>query len=108
MQFSLKAQANSVSVVDVQVSCTTTCNFSVTLKHKDTGWEHYANRWEVLDLQGNILATRVLHHPHVNEQPFTRSLSNVKIPKGVQKVIIRAHDSVHEYSDKTYEVTLPH
>ena len=99
--------ANEVTIVDVSVSCKTSCNFSVTLKHDDTGWDHYANRWEILDLQGNVIATRVLHHPHVNEQPFKRSLSNVKIPDGTKKVIIRAHDSVHKYSDKTFEVSLP-
>lgn len=99
--------ANEVVVVDVDISCNKACNFSVTLKHDDTGWNHYADRWEVLDLQGNVIAKRVLHHPHVNEQPFTRSLNNIKIPKGVKSVIIRAHDSVHNYSDKTVKVTLP-
>lgn len=71
--------------------------FDVTVRHDDTGWDHYANRWEVITEDETILATRVLHHPHENEQPFTRSLSGVEIPKGVKKVFIRAHDSVHGY-----------
>ncbi|WP_417453433.1 hypothetical protein [Kiloniella sp.] len=71
--------------------------FDVTVRHDDTGWDHYANRWEVITEDETILATRVLHHPHENEQPFTRSLSGVQIPKGVKKVFIRAHDSVHGY-----------
>ncbi|WP_120496025.1 hypothetical protein [Kiloniella sp. EL199] len=71
--------------------------FNVTVRHDDTGWDHYANRWEIITEDGTILATRVLHHPHENEQPFTRSLSGVEIPKGVKKVFIRAHDSVHGY-----------
>ena len=71
--------------------------FNVTVRHDDTGWDHYANRWEVITEDGTILATRVLHHPHENEQPFTRSLSGVEIPQGVKKVFIRAHDSVHGY-----------
>ena len=41
------------------------------------------------------LATRVLRHPHVNEQPFTRQLAGVEIPAGLERVRIRAHDSVH-------------
>ena len=45
--------------------------------------------------------------PHVNEQPFTRSLSNVVIPVGVKTVIIRAHDSVHEYGGKVITLELP-
>ena len=43
--------------------------------HPDTGWDDYADGWRVLDMDGNELGMRVLHHPHVDEQPFTRSLS---------------------------------
>lgn len=78
--------------------------FHVTLKHDDTGWDHFANKWEVLDTQGNVLGERVLLHPHVNEQPFTRSLSGVVVPEGVKKVLIKAHDSVHGASSQTFEV----
>lgn len=80
--------------------------FDVTVKHADTGWKHYADKWDVVDEAGNILGTRVLYHPHVDEQPFTRSLGNVKIPENIKKVIIRAHDSVHGYGGKTKEVVL--
>jgi hypothetical protein len=44
--------------------------FSVTVRHADEGWDHYADRWEVLTSDGTLLATRTLYHPHVNEQPF--------------------------------------
>ena len=47
----------------------------VTLSHPDTGWDHYANGWEVLAPDGTRLGLRVLVHPHVDEQPFTRSFS---------------------------------
>lgn len=83
------------------------CDFSVTLRHQDEGWDHYADRWEVLDESGNIIATRVLAHPHVNEQPFTRSLQGVKIPAGIKRVWIRAHDSVHGYGSQQAELVLP-
>ena len=81
--------------------------FSVTVQHADTGWDHYADKWEVLDEQGVVLATRVLHHPHVDEQPFTRSLSGVRIPAHVRTVTIRAHDSVHAYGGKEIAIDLP-
>lgn len=80
--------------------------FDVTLQHKDTGWDHFANRWEILDTQGNILATRTLHHPHVNEQPFTRSLS-ITLPEHIKTVVIRGHDSEHNYGGKEAKVSLP-
>ena len=80
--------------------------FSVTVIHADEGWDHYADRWEVVTLDGKILGTRVLLHPHVGEQPFTRSLAGVEIPEGINKVIIRARDSVHGYGGKEIEVVL--
>ena len=81
-------------------------NFSVTVSHGDTGWEHYADRWEIVDNDGNILQTRVLHHPHVNEWPFTRSLAGVEIPDHIERLTVRAHDSVHEYGGTVVSVDL--
>ena len=103
------AFAGEADVIDVQVtqSGARTYTFDVTLSHKDTGWEHYANKWDIIDENKVLLGTRILHHPHVNEQPFTRSLSGVEIPENIKTVTIRAHDSVHEYGGKVVEVKLP-
>lgn len=100
--------AGEVDVIDVKArsSGASVYSFDVTLKHADTGWKHYANKWEVLGPGGEVLGTRVLHHPHVEEQPFTRSLSGVKIPSGVTSVTIRAYDSEHEDGGKTLKVDL--
>ncbi len=101
--------AGEADVIDVQVSKsdTKTYTFEVTISHKDTGWEHYANKWEILGGNEEILGTRILHHPHVNEQPFTRTLSGVEIPKSIKTVTIRAHDSEHGYGGKVVRVELP-
>ncbi len=80
--------------------------FDVTLSHPDTGWDHYADGWRVLDMQGNELGMRVLHHPHVTEQPFTRSLSGVQIPQGTTQVQIQARCNVDGWSAQTTPVTL--
>jgi len=90
--------------VDVKANCSASrvCTFNVTLNHQDTGWKHYANKWEIYTPDGKLLARRTLYHPHVNEQPFTRSLSGVKIPKGLNKVIVKGHDLVHGYSDDVF------
>ncbi len=71
--------------------------FNVSVLHADTGWSHYADRWEVVAPDGAVLATRVLHHPHVGQQPFTRGLGGVRIPEGITSVAVRARDSVHGY-----------
>jgi len=100
--------AGQVEVVDARVKSlgNKQFRFDVTLQHEDAGWKHYANRWEILDSDGNILATRTLYHPHVNEQPFTRSLT-ATIPDSHKSVIIRGHDSVHQYGKKQLTLDLP-
>jgi hypothetical protein len=80
--------------------------FSVTLSHPDTGWDHYADGWEVLDADGNSLGVRELLHPHVAEQPFTRSLSGVVVPGGATVVYVRARCNVDGWSDDLFEVVL--
>ncbi len=83
-----------------------TWTFSVTIRHPDTGWDHYADGWSVNTPDGVEIGYRTLAHPHENEQPFTRSLGGVAVPDGVNEVIIRAHDSVHGWSDETFTVKL--
>ena len=99
--------AGEVSILEVSVECSSNCTFSVTLEHADEGWNHYANQWDVVTLDGKLLKSRVLHHPHENEQPFKRSLSGVRIPDGVSQVKIRASDSKHGYSKQEFIVDIP-
>ncbi len=82
-------------------------SFSVTVRHADEGWKHYADRWEIIGPGDSVLGLRVLLHPHVDEQPFTRSLSGVRIPPGIKTVTIRVHDSKHGYGRKGFALTLP-
>ncbi len=102
------AIAGDVDVVSVKVtkSAPGVYRFDVTLNHQDTGWDHYADKWEVLDPDGKVLGERVLLHPHVDEQPFTRS-TQVQIPDGVTRVTVRGHDKVHGFAGKTAIVDLP-
>jgi hypothetical protein len=69
-------------------------------------WEHYADAWRVVDAQGTELGKRVLLHPHVQEQPFTRSLSGVVITPAQQRVFVEAHNKVHGWSADRVEVNL--
>lgn len=81
--------------------------FDVTVRHDDEGWQHYADSWQVLTVDGRVLGERILLHPHVDEQPFTRSLSGLSIAPEIHVVRIRVHDTVHGYSSATVEVSLP-
>ncbi len=103
------AQAGEADVENVNVTMTGKDSFSfdVTVRHADEGWKHYADKWDVVAPDGSVLGTRTLYHPHVDEQPFTRSLSGVKISDSIKEVTVRAHDSVHGYGGKTVKVAVP-
>jgi hypothetical protein len=87
--------------------------FHVTVGHPDSGWEDYADGWDVLTPDGTVLKpdpdspfTRLLLHPHENEQPFTRSQSGIVVPDGVTQVRVRAHDLVDGYGGREVVVDL--
>ena len=86
--------------------------FNVTVAHPDTGWEDYADGWDVVLPDGAVARpdgdspfTRLLLHPHENEQPFTRGQSGIAIPPGVEQVTVRAHDIVDGWGGR--EIVVP-
>ena len=90
-----------------------TWTFHVTVRHPDTGWEDYADGWDVLTPDGGVIKpdpsspfTRLLLHPHETEQPFTRSQSGVAIPPDVTQVRVRAHDLVDGFGGREVVVDL--
>lgn len=108
LAFATAAHAEAPEITNVVATQSgDTWRFDVTILHPDTGWDHYADGWRVLDMEGNELGMRVLHHPHVNEQPFTRSLSGVRVPAGTTQVQIQARDLPDGWNTDTTIVTLP-
>ena len=81
--------------------------FAVTVRSADTGWEKYADAWVVLAPSGETLGERVLAHPHVDEQPFTRSQRGIVIPEGLSEVEVAARDSVAGFCGATMVVAVP-
>ncbi|GMQ78169.1 MAG: hypothetical protein BMS9Abin02_0668 [Anaerolineae bacterium] len=87
--------------------------FHVTVKHPDTGWEDYADGWDVVLPDGTVLKnspedpfTRLLVHPHVDEQPFTRSQRGLMIPEEIETVTVRAHDLIDGFGGQEVIVNL--
>lgn len=83
-----------------------TWTVSATIRHADTGWDHYADRFVIVAPDGTVLAIRTLAHPHVNEQPFTRSVSGVTIPDDVDYVSVRADDNTDDTSGEAFRIDL--
>ncbi len=82
-------------------------DLDVTIRSKDTGWERYADQIEALGPDGAILGTRVLEHPHDDEQPFTRDLYEVRVPSGVTRITVRARFRPTGYNGDAMTVALP-
>ena len=103
------AHADAPRVVHAEASPNGDGTYTVTatVRHGDTGWDHYADNFEVLAPDGTLLDRRGPSHPHVDEQPFTRSTDGVKVPAGIKSVIVRAHDKVHGYGKEAVTITLP-
>lgn len=98
--FAAPVLADPPDIVGIEVSG---ARVSVTLAHPDTGWDHYADGWRIEAEDGTVIGTRELLHPHVEEQPFTRSLTVNDLPDGL--LFIRAKCSVDGWSDRRIALT---
>lgn len=102
-----------VEFVRATQSADGTWRFDVTVRHPDTGWEDFADGWDVVLPNGTVIKpdpnspyTRLLLHPHVDEQPFTRSQSGIIIPEDVTQVTVRAHDVLFGFGGREVNVIL--
>ena len=107
-----KADADVIHVRAIQ-DADESWTFHVTVAHPDTGWDDYTDGWDVVTPNGIVLKndsdlpfTRLLAHPHVDEQPFTRSQSGIIIPKNVTHIIVRAHDIVDGFGGQEIIIDL--
>jgi hypothetical protein len=83
--------ASQADVVSISVSGEPgTYNFSVTVSSPDEGCSQYADWWEIVSQDGELIYRRILLHSHVDEQPFTRSGGPVPIEADTI-VLVRAH-----------------
>ncbi len=63
---------------------------AVTVYSPDQDCDTYADWWEVVTPEGELLYRRILGHSHAQEQPFQRSGGPIEV-RPDQQVIVRAH-----------------
>ena len=99
----LETTEDVAAITDVSVSGEENqYTFSVTISSPDLGCQQFANWWEIIDLDGNLLYRRILAHSHVNEQPFTRAGGPVVI-SSTTEFYIRAHMNTTSYGIKVFK-----
>ncbi len=81
-----------------------TYTFAATISSPYDTAEQYADGWRVIGPDGTTYGTRVLTHPHADEQPFTRSLSGIDIPDDVSIVVVQARDLLNGWGGATVEI----
>jgi hypothetical protein len=95
-------------VVDAQVVERTgdTYAFTVTISSPYDTPERYADGWRITGPDGTVYGEHELAHDHAAEQPFTRTQSGVRIPEGVDEVVVEGRDLANGYGGETVTVTL--
>lgn len=74
--------------------------FAVGISSPETGCAQYADWWEILDTDGQLLYRRILAHSHVTEQPFVRT-GTVRV-NADDILWIRAHMNAHGYGGQAF------
>ncbi|HEY7655256.1 MAG TPA: hypothetical protein VH881_00200 [Burkholderiales bacterium] len=100
-------QHPDVLAVKVRATGAETFDFDVTVSSPYDTPQRYADAFRVRGDDGTVYGERKLLHDHAGEQPFTRDLYGVKIPRAVRTVVVQARDQRFGYGGKTIKVALP-
>ena len=82
-------------------------DFDVTVSSPYDSGQRYADGFRITGDDGKVYGERKLWHDHATEQPFTRDLYGVKIPRGIRTVKVQARDQKYGYGGKIVEASLP-
>lgn len=80
--------------------------FSATVSSPYDTAQRYADAWRVVAPDGTVLGVRELAHDHAGEQPFTRSLTGIAVPIGIDRVTVEARDLTNGWGGATVEIEL--
>ena len=84
-----------------------TFDMRVTVRSADKGPEYYCDRIEFVDADGKVVHTHRVAKPHPNEQPFSESLRNLRLPEGLEQITLRARMAPDKATGKDRTLKLP-
>ncbi|MCM2306650.1 MAG: hypothetical protein NDI91_04160 [Sulfuritalea sp.] len=96
-----------VIAATVQARNVDTFDFNVTVSSPYDTPQRYADGFRVTGKVGEVYGERKLWHDHATEQPFTRDIHGVRIPRTVRSVVVQARDQKFGYGGRTVELVLP-
>lgn len=82
-------------------------SLDVTLSSQYDSPDRYADGWRVLDEDGTALGEHTLGHDHADEQPVTRTQTDLEIPDDVDVVTIEGRDTENGFGGATLDITVP-
>lgn len=98
----IPADSTFADVEDVSISGSDgRYTLRVEISSPDTGCDQYADWWEVVSAEGELIYRRILLHSHVDEQPFSRGGGPVNISEE-EEVWIRAHMNNNGYGGQVF------
>ena len=84
-----------------------TFDLRITVRSADKGPEYYCDRIEIVDPEGKLLHTHRVAKPHPNEQPFSETLRNLRLPAELEQVTLRARMLPDKTTGKDRTLKLP-
>jgi len=96
-----------IVAVKVRAAGPDSFDFDVTVSSPYDTPARYADGFRVVGPSGEVLGERKLLHDHQDEQPFTRDLHGVKIPRSIKQVVVQGRDRKYGYGGKSAQVSLP-
>ena len=80
------AEADKARVLKATANVGGSYTFSVTVAHADSGWKHYADKFEVLAADGTVLETRILYHIRTSTSiPSPAASATSRYRRGLRK-----------------------
>ncbi len=68
---------------------------TATLSHDDEGDYHFLDRWQVRTPDREVLGEERFHNPRRQAAERISTLRDIRIPRDVDTLYIRAHDTLH-------------